>query len=190
MRIIAGRHRGTKLAQPAGADTRPTGDRVRESLFNILEGGRFGDVLAGATVIDAFAGTGALGLEALSRGSNHTTFIERDPNALAVLRANITRLDRAPDSRVIAGDALSIASWRGLPASLMFADAPYGSGDALTAAVRLANIGALAAGALIILETENSEHPDPQLMAAGGLSPLDDRHYGRARLHFLKVAAG
>ena len=65
MRIIAGRHRGTKLAQPAGADTRPTGDRVRESLFNILEGGRFGDVLAGATVIDAFAGTGALGLDCL-----------------------------------------------------------------------------------------------------------------------------
>ena len=188
MRIIAGRHRGTKLAQPAGADTRPTGDRVRESLFNILEGGRFGDVLAGATVIDAFAGTGALGLEALSRGSHHTTFIERDRDALAVLRANITRLDRAADSRVIAGDALSIASWRGLPASLMFADAPYGSGDGLAAALRLADIGALAAGALVILETEKSEQPDPELMAAGRLSPLDDRRYGRARLHFLKVS--
>jgi 16S rRNA (guanine966-N2)-methyltransferase len=70
------------------------------------------------------------GSRPLSRGSHHTTFIERDRDALAVLRANITRLDRAANSRVIAGDALSIASWRGLPASLMFADAPYGSGDA------------------------------------------------------------
>ena len=188
MRIIAGRHRGTKLAQPTGADTRPTGDRARESLFNILEGGRFGDVLAGAAVIDAFAGTGALGLEALSRGCDHANFIERDRAALSVLRANITRLDREADSRVIAGDALSLASWRGRPASLMFADAPYGSGDGLAAALRLADIGALAAGALIILETEKSEQPDPELMAAGRLSPLDDRRYGRARLHFLKVS--
>lgn len=188
MRIIAGRHRGTKLAQPAGADTRPTGDRVRESLFNILEGGRFGDVLAGAIVIDAFAGTGALGLEALSRGSDHTTFIERDRAALSVLRANIARLGREADSRVVAGDALSLASWRGTPASLMFADAPYGSGGGLIAATQLARLGALASGALIILETEKSEQLDAGLMAAGGLSPVDDRRYGRARLHFLRAA--
>jgi 16S rRNA G966 N2-methylase RsmD len=72
----------------------------------------------------------------------------------------------------------------------MFADAPYGSGDALTAAVRLANIGALAADALVILETEESEQPDPELAASGGLSPLDNRRYGRAMLHFLKVVGG
>ena len=188
MRIIAGRHRGTKLAQPAGAETRPTGDRVRESLFNILEGGRFGDVLAGAIIIDAFAGTGALGLEALSRGGAYTTFIERDQAALSVLRANITRLDRAGDSRVIAGDAMSVTSWKGAPASLMFADAPYGSGGGLAAAARLATIGALANGALIILETEKSERPDPDLITTGGLMSVGDRRYGRARLHFLQVA--
>ncbi|MEC8641361.1 MAG: 16S rRNA (guanine(966)-N(2))-methyltransferase RsmD [Pseudomonadota bacterium] len=188
MRIIAGRHRGTKLAQPAGADTRPTGDRVRESLFNILEGGRFGDVLAGAIVIDAFAGTGALGLEALSRGAAHCGFIEQDRDALSALRANITRLDRMADTRVIAGDALSLASWRDAPASLVLADAPYGTGHGLAAAVQLARIGALAAGALVILETEKSEMPDAGLMAAGGLMPRDDRRYGRARLHFLQVA--
>ena len=187
MRIIAGRHRGTKLAQPAGAETRPTGDRVRESLFNILEGGRFGDVLAGAVVIDAFAGTGALGLEALSRGAVHTSFIEHDRDALAVLRANIARLDRAADSRVIAGDALTLTSWRGAAASLMIADAPYGSGRGLAAAVRLAGIGALANGALVILETEKSEQPDPAVMACGGLSTIDERRYGRAKLHFLRV---
>ena len=187
MRIIAGRHRGTKLAQPAGADTRPTGDRVRESLFNILQGGRFGDVLADAIIIDAFAGTGALGLEALSRGGAHASFIERDRDALAVLRANITRLDRVADSRVIAGDALSLASWQGRPASLVLADAPYGSGDGLVAATQLARIGALAPGALVILETEKSEHLDGGLMAAGGLASLDDRRYGRARLHVLQA---
>ncbi len=187
MRIIAGRHRGTKLAQPAGADTRPTGDRVRESLFNILEGGRFGDVLTGATVIDAFAGTGALGLEALSRGSAQATFIERDQAALSVLRANIARLGRADDSRVIAGDATSLARWQGMPASLVFADAPYGSGDGLGAAARLVDIGAVAAGALIILETEKSEQPDSAALTAAGLTQMDDRRYGRARLHFLQA---
>ena len=124
MRIIAGRHRGTKLAQPAGADTRPTADRVRESLFNILEGGRFGRVIEDAIVIDAFAGTGALGLEALSRGAKSASFIERDQAALSVLRANIDRLKRVEDSHVIAGDATSIPAWRGPPATLMFADAP------------------------------------------------------------------
>ena len=81
MRIIAGRHRGTKLAQLVGADTRPTADRVRESLFNILEGGRYGRVLPDAIVVDAFAGTGALGLEALSRGATSASFIERDRTA-------------------------------------------------------------------------------------------------------------
>jgi 16S rRNA (guanine966-N2)-methyltransferase len=161
---------------------------VRESLFNILEGGRFGDVLAGAVVIDAFAGTGALGLEALSRGAAHGSFIERDRDALAVLRANIARLDRTADSRVIAGDALNLASWRDAPASLMFADAPYGSGDGLAAAGQLVRIGALAPGALVILETGASEQTDPEVMTGCGMTPVDTRRYGRARLHFLQAA--
>jgi len=189
MRIIAGRHRGTKLARPAGADTRPTGDRVRESLFNILEGGRFGKALDSAIVIDAFAGTGALGLEALSRGAAHSSFIERNRDALGALRANIARLSRAADSRVIAGDALNLASWRDAPASLMFADAPYGSGNGLAAAGQLTRIGALAPGALVILETGASEQPDAEVMANCGLTPIDTRRYGRAMLHFLRAAA-
>ena len=189
MRIIAGRHRGTKLTKLDAANTRPTADRVRESLFNILEGGRFGEVLTGATVIDAFAGTGALGLEALSRGSGQATFIERDQAALSVLRANIARLGRADDCRVIAGDATSLARWQGIPASLIFTDAPYGSGDGLGAAARLVDIGAVAAGALIILETEKSEQPDSAALTAAGLTQMDDRRYGRARLHFLQSAS-
>ena len=186
MRIIAGRHRGTKLAQPAGADTRPTGDRVRESLFSILEGGRFGDVLTGATIIDAFAGTGALGLEALSRGAAHASFIERDPGALKTLRSNIARLGREADAALISGDATNIASWRGDAAGLLLADAPYGSGEGLTVAARLAELGALAPGALVVIETEKGESHDETALANAGLALLDDRRYGRARLHFLR----
>ena len=189
MRIIAGRHRGTRLAQPAGGDTRPTGDRVRESLFSILQGGRFGDVIKDAVTIDAFAGTGALGLEALSRGGAHASFIERDQAALTVLRSNIRRLGREADTRVIAGDAVSLTGWREAPASLMFADAPYGSGDGLKAALNLARIDALAPAALIILETDRTERPDPELMTMGGFETIDSRRYGRAMLHFLRTAS-
>ena len=186
MRIIAGRHRGTKLTELAGASTRPTADRVRESLFNILAGGRFGETVLDAHVIDAFAGTGALGLEALSRGAAQASFMERDPGALKTLRTNIARLGRQDDTTVIAGDALKLASWRGDAAGLVLADAPYGSGDGLTVAARLGEIGALAPDALIVIETEQGERLGETLLANAGLAPLDDRRYGRARLHFLR----
>ena len=186
MRIIAGRHRGTKLAEPAGASTRPTADRVRESLFNILAGGRFGEAVTGARVIDAFAGTGALGLEALSRGAAHASFIERDPGALKTLRANIARLSREADAAVVSGNATRIASWRGDAAGLLLADAPYGSGDGLTATARLAELGALAPGALVVIETEQGESHDETALANAGLALLDNRRYGRARLHFMR----
>ena len=186
MRIIAGRHRGTKLAEPPGVSTRPTADRVRESLFNILAGGRFGEAVIDARVIDAFAGTGALGLEALSRGGAHASFIERDPGALKTLRSNIARLGREADSAVISGDATNIASWRGDAASLLLADAPYGSGEGLTVAAQLAELGALAHGALVVIETERGESHDETVLANARLALLDDRRYGRARLHFLR----
>ena len=107
MRIIAGSRRGAKLTSLNAANTRPTANRVRESLFNILDAGRFGQVLRGALVIDAFAGTGSLGLEALSRGAKLACFIEQDPAALLVLRANIRKLDMQSRSHVIAGNATS-----------------------------------------------------------------------------------
>ena len=186
MRIIAGRHRGIILAEPAGASTRPTADRVRESLFNILAGGRFGEAVIDARVIDAFAGTGALGLEALSRGAAHASFIERDPGALKTLRSNIARLGREADAAVLSGDATNIASWRGYAAGLLLADAPYGSGEGLTVAARLAELGALACGALVVIETEQGESHDKTALANAGLAFLDDRRYGQARLHFLR----
>ena len=186
MRIIAGRHRGTKLAEPAGASTRPTADRVRESLFNILAGGRFGEAVIDARVIDAFAGTGALGLEALSRGAAHASFIEQDPGALKTLRLNIAQVRREADAAVISGDATNIASWRGDAAGLLLADAPYGSGEGLTVAARLAELGALAPGALVVIETEQCESHNETALANARLALLDERRYGRARLHFLR----
>ena len=189
MRIIAGQHRGTKLAQLVGADTRPTADRVRESLFNILEGGRFGQILTDAIVIDAFAGTGALGLEALSRGAKSARFIERDMKALSVLRANIDRLKCSGDCKVVAGDATSITAWQGPPATLMFADAPYGSGDGFVAAQGIASLGGLASGALVIVETDKAEQPLEKDFTTSGMNVLESRSYGRANLHFLEFSA-
>ena len=186
MRIIAGRHRGTKLALPAGAGTRPTADRTRESLFNILAGGKFGEVMDDAVVIDAFAGTGALGLEALSRGARFASFIESDQQALASLRQNIARLKRDDDSRVLAADALRLARWQGDPATLVMADAPYGSGSGLAAICQLMRIGALADSALIVIETGGNETLDETLLSTAGLQPVTARRYGRALLHFLE----
>ena len=185
MRIIAGRHRGTKLTELVGASTRPTADRVRENLFNILAGGRYGDVIANAAIIDGFAGTGALGLEALSRGASFCSFLEREHAALEVLRRNIDRLDRTGDTAVIAGDALALASWRGQPANLLIADAPYGSGGGQALAIRLAGIGALAPDALAVIETGQEENLDEDVLAEAGFGIEDSRRYGRSRLHFL-----
>ena len=118
MRIIAGSRRGAKLTKLDAVNTRPTADRVRESLFNILDSGRFGRALHGAVVIDAFAGTGALGLEALSRGATSACFIEQSAVALLVLRANLKKLDMLRHSQIIAGDATSLLHWQHAPATI------------------------------------------------------------------------
>ena len=137
-------------------------------------------------MIDGFAGTGALGLEALSRGARFVSFIESDQQALAALRQNITRLKRTADSRVLAADALRIARWQEYAATLVMTDAPYGSGDGLAAIRQLLDIGALADAALIVIETGSNETLDAKILADGGLQVLEARRYGRALLHFLK----
>ena len=157
---------------------------MRESLFNVLAGGRFGEVVEDAHVIDAFAGTGALGLEALSRGASHASFIERDQAALATLRANIARLKREPG---LPGDCRRCAVACQLaqpPAGLLLADAPYGTGAGIEAALRLISINALAPDALVVIETERGEALDEDVVNSAGMRQLDDRTYGRARLHF------
>src|SRR4051812_29618443 len=126
MRIVAGIHRGRKLTAPAGATTRPTADRVRQALFDMLWHAPWAGraVIEDQAVLDAFAGTGALGLEALSRGAATAAFIEQDRAALAALRANIAACGEAARCQVVAADALRPP--RALrPASLVFLDPPY-----------------------------------------------------------------
>lgn len=120
MRVVAGELRGRRVEAPPGYDVRPTTDKVREAVFNAL--GSL-DLLRDARVADLFAGSGALGIEALSRGAAHCTFVERDRTALRTLKANLEHLDLGDRTRVIAGDALSQA--RMLDVDLVLADPPY-----------------------------------------------------------------
>lgn len=122
MRIVGGSARGRRLESPRGTTARPTSDRVRESLFNMLFS--MDDVVAGATVLDAFAGTGALGLEALSRGASHASFVEQHRDTLSLLRRNIETLGFAPQARVIAGDTMRLAATLA-PVDIAFLDPPY-----------------------------------------------------------------
>jgi 16S rRNA (guanine966-N2)-methyltransferase len=174
MRIIAGTHRGTRLADVGAGDEaahlRPTSDRVRESLFNVLQGGRFGDAVRGARVLDLFAGTGALGLEALSRGAVHATFVDHGGAAQALIRANIAKLRRERDTQLILTSAVAIPA--GQPCDLVFLDPPYGMAlghAALDAALRQ---GWIAPAALIVWEEGRGQ------VAPQGFTVQDQRRYG------------
>lgn len=187
MRIIAGRHRGRPLAAPAGASVRPTSDRAREALFNILGHGKLaasGPAYAGARLLDAFAGTGAFGLEALSRGAAETVFIENDRAALAALRQNIAALGETARTRIVSGDAT--APPRALaPCDLAFLDPPYRQGLAAPALAALASAGWLSPDALCIVELAAKEG----LELPPGFTIIDERRYGAARIVFLRFAA-
>jgi 16S rRNA (guanine966-N2)-methyltransferase len=180
VRIVAGRWRGRALAAPGGAATRPTADRVRQALFDMLMHAPWAGRAAveDAVVLDAFAGTGALGLEALSRGAARATFIEQDRAALAALRANIAATGAT--ARVIAGDATRPPP--GAPCGLVFLDPPYGKDLGPRAVAALSAAGWIAPGALVVLEIGRGE----ALPAIGTL--LDDRAHGAARLTIWRAA--
>jgi 16S rRNA (guanine966-N2)-methyltransferase len=150
MRIIAGAWRGRKLIAPEGEGTRPTADRVRQALFDrLLHASWAGrEAVEDAHVLDAFAGTGSLGMEALSRGAARAVFIEKDPAALKALRLNVATTEGR--GRVLAGDALRPPP--GQPCSLIFLDPPYGSGLVGTAIAALARAGWVGPDALIVAE--------------------------------------
>jgi 16S rRNA (guanine966-N2)-methyltransferase len=174
-RIIAGAWRGRVLAAPEGTLTRPTAGRVRQALFDILLHASWTDsTVGGRTVLDAFAGSGALGLEALSRGAAGATFIEQDRAALAALRRNIAACRAEDRSRIIAADAL--APTRGTPHDLVLLDPPYGKGLVTRAVSAFAATGWLAPGALIAAELGKAD-PAPE-----GVCPLAERTHGAARL--------
>ena len=120
MRIVAGKLRGRRIDAPPGRDTRPTTDKVREAVFNAL--GSL-DLVRDATVADLYAGSGAMGIEALSRGAEHCTFVERDRTALRTLRDNLDDLELGDRSKVVQGDSLVMA--RGLDVDIVIADPPY-----------------------------------------------------------------
>jgi 16S rRNA (guanine966-N2)-methyltransferase len=183
MRIIAGRHRGRALAAPEGRAVRPTSDRAREALFDILAHGRFADrpVFEEARVLDAFAGTGAFGLEALSRGAAQVSFIEKDRSALAALRANVAALSEEKRAAILPGDACAPPP-AAAPAGLAFLDPPYGEELAAPALAALAARGWLADGALVVVEVAARQKFAPP----EGFLLLDERRYGAARLVFLR----
>jgi 16S rRNA (guanine966-N2)-methyltransferase len=176
MRIVAGAWRGRSLIAPAGQATRPTADRVRQALFDMLMhapwAGR--SVIEGAVVLDGFAGTGALGLEALSRGAAHACFVEADPAALRALRANVAACQATDRAEVVAADILKLGS--GPPATLVFLDPPYGQDLIPRALDRLSRMGRIGPDSLMVAETGRLERWIPQQ----GL--LAERRFGAARV--------
>jgi 16S rRNA (guanine966-N2)-methyltransferase len=184
LRIVGGVHRGRRLIAPSGEAVRPTSDRAREALFNILSHGRFaaeGLPFADRPVLDAFAGTGALGLEALSRGASAAAFIENGREALAALRHNVAALGEEDRVHVVAGDATRPPR-AALMCTVALLDPPYRSGLAAPALSALAKAGWLLPDALAIVEVAARE----ELPVQAGFAVIDERVYGAARLVFLR----
>jgi len=180
MRIVGGRHRGRAIIAPPGRKIRPTADRVRESVFNILSHGLGADapLIDGARVLDGFSGTGAMGLEALSRGAGHATFMDID---IAPCRANIEALGETARCETIRADCLRPPP-APAPASLVFIDPPYGDKRAQAGLMALDAAGWIQAGAICVVETGADEEiaPTPKFIW------LDDRRHGAARIRTVR----
>ena len=182
MRIVGGRLRGRALAVPSSQTIRPTAERLREALFNILVH-RHGDPVTGARVLDLFAGTGALGLEALSRGAAFALFIDDAAAARALIRENVAALGLGGVSRVFRRDAARLGETQRLaPFSLIFLDPPYGRGLAENALASARAGGWIATGALIVVE----EAAKAAFVAPTGLEELDRRTYDDTELIFMR----
>jgi 16S rRNA (guanine966-N2)-methyltransferase len=173
MRVVGGRLRGRTLAGPKSSAIRPTADRLRESLFNILVHA-YDDPITGARVLDLFAGTGALGIEALSRGASFTLFVDDGAQARALLRENVTALGLGGVTRIFRRDATKLGAAHPIePFSLVFVDPPYGQGLAGAALVSARDGGWLVPEALIVVEeTSKAAFAPPQ-----GFSELERRAY-------------
>lgn len=180
IRVTGGRFRGLRLETLPGLDLRPTSDKVKEALFSIL-----GARLDGARVVDAFAGTGALGIEALSRGAARVAFVEHEPASLAVLRRNLQRVGSPAEAHVVPGDALRPGSWRGdvLPASVILADPPYRCGWPERLLDALGGGETLAADGWLVIEHETGVEPVHEAWEA-----IQRRRYGDTTLSFFRRA--
>lgn len=176
MRIVGGTLRGLRLADVGAGDQaaqlRPTSDRVREAVFNLLQNGRGGNPVPGARVLDLFAGTGALGIEALSRGAAHVSFVDDGLAARALLRRNIEMARAQGVTDIWRRDATLLGENRGAPYNLVFMDPPYGRSLGEAALASAVAGGWLAEGAIVVWE----EARPPRL--SGPLQILDQRRYG------------
>lgn len=184
MRLTGGLDRGRKLRAPRGATTRPTGAKVREAMFNILGPPPLEPVL------DLFAGTGALGIEALSRGAESVCFVERDGRALQALQRNLRELGLATRSRVIGADvqtALRGLSAEGVRFGWVFLDPPYAANAVQGALETLAGGSLLANGGVIVVEHDKRHVP---VDSAGSIHLTDRRYYGDTGISFYRCEAG
>ncbi|MBI2257203.1 MAG: 16S rRNA (guanine(966)-N(2))-methyltransferase RsmD [Proteobacteria bacterium] len=184
MRVDSGSHRGTKLAVPEGKDVRPTSDRARQAIFNILAHGH--DAIEDARVLDVFAGSGALGLEALSRGAQSLAAFEKDRAAADCIKRNAAACHETERTVIILGDIMSAPEAhrykRFTPADLVFLDPPYGQDLIAPALTALDNRGWIAGDALIVAEmAQNDSFAPPP-----GFAPIDERRYGKARIVMLR----
>ena len=182
MRIVAGRHRGRRLVAPAGKDIRPTSDRVREALFNLLAHSLAWHGLAGARVADLFCGTGAVALEALSRGALDAVLVDNAPGALDAASRNIAALGEQHRTILLRCNAQGLLSAIQNPVDFAYLDPPYESGLAPVTLEKLESSGWLVPGALAVVELPKRT----RLEATGSFEPVDERVYGQTRLVFLR----
>lgn len=183
MRIIAGKHRSRKLLRPPEKITRPTTDRVRENVFNIL--GNFPNFeLTDATVLDCFAGSGAYGLEALSRGASFITLVEKDRKAAAIIRQNISALSEENCCKLIQADVFKLPK-QSHPVNLVFMDPPYNKGLELLTLSHLQSQGWIDHGTLIVLESAH----DTEFPELDAHKVMQERLYGASKVTFFYINA-
>ncbi|WMS41093.1 16S rRNA (guanine(966)-N(2))-methyltransferase RsmD [Acuticoccus sp. MNP-M23] len=184
MRIVGGDRRGTAIVAPKGDATRPTTDRMRETIFNIVAH-RYGDRLVEGRVLDLFAGSGAMGLEALSRGAAFALFVENATGARGALRTNIDALGAAGRTRVWKRDATRLGTATLPPFSLVFCDPPYAQGLGAVALTGAASGGWLTADGIAVLEEKRGALPEE----VPGLTRLDVREVGDSAVGFFALDA-
>lgn len=181
MRLVGGSKKGLQLAAPCGTDTRPTSDRARENLFNILAGTRYRDRIVGRAVADFFAGSGAVGLEALSRGAERCAFLETSKDALSALKMNIAKMAVEGSTRIIAASAITPPP-PNAAVGFLFLDPPYRDLVAQQAILAADAKGWIAEDGLIVVQ----QHPKAAFNAPAGFVVVDDRRYGATRFIFLE----
>jgi 16S rRNA (guanine966-N2)-methyltransferase len=183
MRIVAGKFRGKQLTPPKGLEIRPTSDRVREAVFSII-GSRLGPNLTGRRVLDLFAGTGAMGLEALSRGADHCIFVDTGVEARGLIRGHIETFGVGGQVKLLRRDATDLGPTERLkPADLVFIDPPYGQGLGEKAIASALKGGWIESGALIVLEEQKSA----EITAPDGTEIVDRRDYGDTAVTLLEA---